>query len=121
MGFTLEEAYNNGYGTSTLINANAVTSIDLAVSHYGGFDTVSHTHYDVTLSTIPNMDMICDISENDNEQHCYTTTFVRVPTFTQTIHIKQPVSQWTDVVAEAGAYFAFVQFLSWILSGLFWA
>ncbi|KAF2238988.1 hypothetical protein EV356DRAFT_528871 [Viridothelium virens] len=118
--FSLYDAYKNNYGVTILVNANSVLDVSLNLNYLEGVGKIAHYEYDATISSIPNEDLICDVSKGSSD-HCYTTILIRIASFDRTIIVWTSASKWTDVIAEAGAYFAFVQFLSWILSGQFWA
>lgn len=73
------------------------------------------------FSSIPNRHVICDTSHNRNAELCHTTVRLQIPRFERTTYRQQMSMTMSDVVSEAGSYFALVQFLSWIISGQVWA
>lgn len=93
---------------------------------------------DVTISVRQNLDLVCDVDKKDF-WNCFLTLEVQIPSFLRTVVHEETRYHWSvcclhscevgvanrrwpeqSVVADAGAYFALVQFSSWILSGSAW-
>jgi hypothetical protein len=83
------------------------------------------------------MDLVCDISKS-RWILCYHTVEIQISSLLKTVYQAERRLDWTvsvltercdpvtntfvvqRVVAEAGAFFALVQFFSWIISGMAW-
>ncbi|OCL11260.1 hypothetical protein AOQ84DRAFT_336188 [Glonium stellatum] len=115
-----KDAYYNGYGPITLFNANGVTTINIGLVYYESLNGTGYYSYDIELSTTPNINLVCDVSEDDIAL-CHTSLVIQIPRFDRSVNKQQMSMTWPDVATEAGSYFAFVQFLSWIFSGQVWA
>ncbi|KAL8659517.1 MAG: hypothetical protein Q9202_007086 [Teloschistes flavicans] len=77
----------------------------------------AYDYAEVSLSSNQDLDIVCDTSPGKYVHPCHVTLFIQIPTFERKVIMQSPVMRWTDVAASAGAYFSFVQFVSWILSG----
>jgi hypothetical protein len=123
-----------------LINANAITSINLALQYRyssvplpsllsnssnppSNSTTTAATYqagaydYTLSLSSSPTFGLVCNTSQNDSYP-CHSSLYINIPSFKRTVVKSTKAMDWVDVAASAGAYYSFVQFLSWILSGL---
>jgi hypothetical protein len=115
-------AYQTGDALMTLMDANGVTTLTLSSDYVDFGNGTAYYRYDVGVSTSPFMNLICDVAGNTSDyRDCHATVLVRVPRLERTVVHDRRVMLWTDVVASAGAYFALVQLISWIISGLSWA
>jgi hypothetical protein len=124
-----------------LINANAITSINLALQYRyssvplpslppnssnppsNSTTTAAATYqagaydYTLSLSSSPTLGLVCNTAQNDSHP-CHSSLYIIFPSFERTVVKSMRKMDWVDVAASAGAYYSFVQFLSWILSGL---
>ncbi|CAJ2506212.1 Uu.00g003420.m01.CDS01 [Anthostomella pinea] len=60
---------------------------------------------------------ICDIG-NDYVTWCYTTVLLQMADMTRKVMTRQKAASPGEIFAEAGGYFAIVQFVCWIASGM---
>ena len=94
----------------------------------------------MTVSTRQNLDLVCDIA-TEGWWPCHLTVEMQIPSTLRTIIKEERSQDWSvsvfdiwmisypnisngfviqRVVADAGAYFALIQFFSWIASGMAW-
>lgn len=52
------------------------------------------SNIEAKLSSVPNADLICDVSK-DPYEHCYTTIFVQFENFGRTVDVRTYASKWT--------------------------
>ncbi|EPE35324.1 hypothetical protein GLAREA_11023 [Glarea lozoyensis ATCC 20868] len=113
----LQRAFETGYTRMNLINANGIVAVNIGLRLRQGLDGVSAYDFTLGLSSSPARDLVCDVSSASTYQYpCHLSLFVQVPNFDRTIVRTRAGMGWSDVAASAGAYFSFVQFVSWILS-----
>ncbi|KAF2138606.1 uncharacterized protein K452DRAFT_89052 [Aplosporella prunicola CBS 121167] len=117
--FTLKQALEKGYTRMILINANGMTAINLGLEYRQALNEEPAYDYSLSISTIPAQDLVCDVSSRKQTASgpCHTSLFLQIPTFDRRISLQSYAMKWTDMIGSAGAYFSFVQLLSWILSG----
>ena len=129
-----QEAYKSGTAGLTLINANGFTTVTLTPSYFKRRDSLPHYEYDAQVSTTPMLDVVCDVAErnmkladakvkgpNDNAYAtCYAFIAIRYANLERETATERPVMEWGDVVMSVGSYFALVQFVCWVVSGLAW-
>ncbi|KAG7005163.1 hypothetical protein G7Y79_00021g050300 [Physcia stellaris] len=113
---SFEKAYAQGYGPLNLFNANGPTTINLGLEYYQPSNDTGYYKYDVMFSTAGNINLVCDVTANAT-QLCDASLIIQIPRFDRTVQTQKMSMEWPDVILEAGAYFALVQFLSWIISG----
>lgn len=116
----LEQALNSGYSPLNLFNANGLSYINLNLNLRQSIDIAPTYYYNPSISTSPNINVIRDISTNTSNV-CHASLEIQFMSHDRQITVQRRAMIWTDVAASAGAYFAFVQFLSWIVSGQVWA
>lgn len=116
----LEQALDSGYSPLNPIDANGMSSINLDLNLRQPLNETQINYYNPSISTIPYQNLVCDTSTNATGL-CITTLYIQYTSSTRTITTQRRAMTWTDAAASAGAYFAFVQFLSWIVSGQVWA
>jgi hypothetical protein len=131
----LQEAFETGYTRMNLINANGIVAVNIGLQVHQGLDGNSAYDYTLGLSSSPARDLVCDTSSATTYKYpCHLSLFVQIPNFDRTIISTMKVMEWLvsselspfikgtltvtpqDVAASAGAYFSFVQFVSWIVS-----
>lgn len=117
---SLADALASGYAPLNLINANGVTSINLHLNTLQSKRPRPMYFYRPIISTSPNVEIVCDVSGNYSYP-CYTSLLLQFVSHDRSDYNERQAMSWTDAAASAGAYFAFVQFLSWIVSGQIWA
>jgi len=99
-------------GTSTVLLNNHYFKDRAGVARY---------EYGVDISTSPYMNLVCDVAgDQETYSPCHGVLLLNVPGFDSTIMNERTALSWTDVVGQAGAYFALVQLVSWMISGLAW-
>ncbi|KAL2052005.1 hypothetical protein ABVK25_007697 [Lepraria finkii] len=113
----LNDALRMGYTRMVLISANGNNAINLGLTYRQAPNFPPAYDYDLSLSSNQNLNLVCDTSPGKYIRPCHVTFFIQFPTFDRRVILQQPVMRWMDVAASAGAYFSFVQFVSWILSG----
>jgi hypothetical protein len=74
---------------------------------------------EVSTSARQNLDIVCDVTKPEWFL-CYLTIEIQIPSLLRMVVQEERRLDWTRVVADAGAYFALVQFFSWIVSGMAW-
>ncbi|KAL9621777.1 MAG: hypothetical protein Q9160_003749 [Pyrenula sp. 1 TL-2023] len=118
---TFEEAYKLNHSPPlSLYNALAVTIIDVGLRYHRAINGSGYYNYDLQLTSIPNHSMLGDIGYGDHE-FSHTAVRLFIPHLERTTLRERMSMTWSDAVAEAGAFFALVQFLAWIVSGQVWA
>ncbi|KAF2657475.1 hypothetical protein K491DRAFT_742118 [Lophiostoma macrostomum CBS 122681] len=124
--FDLAEALSSGEVYTAQIDANSHTVVDIGLVYYHlevnfhlGRYSLDVCLLDVTISVRQNLDLVCDV-DYEFWYLCHLTLEVQIPSFRRTVVREEFRYQWSNVVADAGAYFALVQFLSWIVSGSAW-
>ncbi|CAO2653808.1 Nn.00g032190.m01.CDS01 [Neocucurbitaria sp. VM-36] len=118
--YDIVQMMKDGQLYTAQIDANSHTVVNIGLKYYTYLNKTSSYKYDVTISTRQNLDFVCDISKDD-WWPCHLTVEVQIPSFLRTIIHEERRQDWSRVVADAGAYFALVQFLSWIASGMAWS
>ncbi|KIM95647.1 hypothetical protein OIDMADRAFT_133314 [Oidiodendron maius Zn] len=118
---TLQEALENGYTRMVLINANGMTAINLGLNYRQAFGSAPAYDYELSISTIPATSIVCDLGSTTQAATgpCHISLFLQIPSFTRQTSLLSYEMGWTqDVVSNAGAYFSFIQLISWIFSGI---
>ncbi|KAF2689564.1 hypothetical protein K458DRAFT_384198 [Lentithecium fluviatile CBS 122367] len=115
----IEDAIAGGTLYTAQIDANSHTVVNIGLKYYQYVSKRSNYNYDVTISVRQNLDLVCDV-DVEGWYLCHLTLEVQIPSFLRTIVREENRYHWSSVVADAGAYFALVQFLSWIFSGSAW-
>lgn len=119
-GSGLEQALNSSYSPINLINTNGISYIHLDLNLRRDRHLASIYDYDPTISTSPNLGLVCDTSANMSNL-CHASLELQFTSHDRKITVERRGMTWVDAAVSAGAYFAFVQFLSWIVSGQVWA
>ncbi|KAH6554075.1 hypothetical protein HBI07_006250 [Parastagonospora nodorum] len=117
--FDIKQMVADGQVYTSLFDANSHTAVSIGLVQYIYINKTSNYRYDVTASARQNIDLVCDISK-PRWYLCYHTVEIQIPSLLQTVYQEERRLDWTRVVAEAGAFFALVQFFSWIVSGMAW-
>ncbi|KAF2102122.1 hypothetical protein NA57DRAFT_73559 [Rhizodiscina lignyota] len=117
--FSFDEAYYEGYGLVNMFNANGPMNIDIDLTWYQQRNGSGYYFYDVLLSAVSNLNLLCDVTNTTGEYVglCHTSLIIQVPRSERTVQIQKMSMEWPDVIAEAGSYFALVQLLGWVFSG----
>ncbi|KAH8732637.1 hypothetical protein GQ44DRAFT_667862 [Phaeosphaeriaceae sp. PMI808] len=122
--YDLIEMMVEGQLYTVQIDANSHTVVDIGLVYYTYLNKASNYKYltcsEVTVSTRQNLDLVCDVSKPD-WYLCHLTVELEIPSFLRRVVREEKRQDWSRVVADAGAYFALVQFLSWIASGMAWS
>lgn len=120
---TLQEALEKGYTRLVLINANGMSSITLGLRSRQAIGGAPAYDYQLSVSTTPAQDLVCDVSGTIGSPSgpCHITLLLQFPTFERQISRLMPVMGWVDVISSAGSFYAVVQLLSWIVSGMVFA
>lgn len=117
---SLVDAFKNGYGTRTIIDAHGTTSLSITPEYHIGFD---HDPYYVYTSagagSISNLNMVCDVAQPDQYTGpCYFGLDIRFISMNRLEVIKQKELSPPDVFVEFGAYYALFQFVAWLVAGM---
>ncbi|KAK2051312.1 hypothetical protein LY76DRAFT_528814 [Colletotrichum caudatum] len=119
---TLAEALERGLTRLVLINANALTSLNLYVESRqtspGSSLALDYARSDI--SSIPSRSLLCDTGNNKEQYRdlCEVTLHLQYVTFDLVVSSYRRVMEWPDMVAVAGSWISLFQILAWILSGL---
>ena len=136
-----QEAYETGTAGLTLMNANGFTTITLTPNYMRRRDSTPHYESDAQVNTSPMLDVVCDVatrtmssSAKANDQTVNKTTLesnayapcnapiaFRFANLERQTATERPAMQWGDIVMNVGSYFALVQFVCWVFSGLAWS
>lgn len=92
----------------------------LSLNHFDVNELPPHYSYSPMISTLPNLNLACDVARDANVAPCQATLQLRFPSLQLTSYIEAPSMRWTDVAGTAASYFALAQFASWAFSGLAW-
>ncbi|KAH7350648.1 hypothetical protein BKA65DRAFT_549650 [Rhexocercosporidium sp. MPI-PUGE-AT-0058] len=114
------DAYMNGYSSMRLFNAHGASTVLLNNKYFEARDGTSRYEFGAVIWTTPYMNLVCDVSGNQTYYPCSSTLLLNVPGFDSTIMTEKRAMAWTDTVGQAGAYFALVQVVSWMISGVAW-
>ncbi|KAK4222528.1 hypothetical protein QBC38DRAFT_80874 [Podospora fimiseda] len=117
----LEEALYANYSQMRLINANGLIHINIRLNSREVPGRSAAYDYDLSLSSIPAMDIQCDVSAPGGARSpCILSLYLQYPNF-ERLSAKQEIAMsWGDLLSEAGSWFALFQLLGWILSGAAW-
>ena len=129
------EAYETGTAGLTLMNANGVTTITLTPNYMRRRDSTPHYEYDAQVNTSPMLDVVCDVAtrnmslanetvktpESNAYAPCYAPIAFRFANLQRQTATERPAMQWGNIVMSVGSYFALVQFVCWVFSGLAWS
>ncbi|KAH7095950.1 hypothetical protein FB567DRAFT_513829 [Paraphoma chrysanthemicola] len=116
----LIEMQSEGQLYTAQIDANSHTVVNIGLEYYTYLNRTASYRYDVTISTRQNLDLVCDITKG-GWYPCHVTIEMQIPSFRRTIIREEMKQDWVRVVADAGAYFALIQFLTWTVSGMAWS
>ena len=114
------DAVDKGMSSLAPFNANGVTNIMLSLNHYDVVELPSHFAYNPVIYTSPYLNLPCDVGKDPNASPCQTLIRIRFAGMQLTSYVESVNMRWTDVAGSAASYFALVQFLSWVFSGLAW-
>ena len=129
-----QEAYTSGTAGLSLINGNGFTTVTLSPTYVRRKGVTPHYEYNAAMSTSPNLNVACDVAAGNTSavstqgmssnasaySLCYASIAFRFATMQRTTITERPVMSWADVVASVGSYFALVQFVCWVISGVAW-
>ena len=100
----------------SLVSANGIVAVNIGL-RLRTVDTITAYDYSLSLSNSPALELTCDTSSTESYYHdCRLELFVHITGFDRVVSRTRKVLSWADVAASAGAYFSFVQFVSWIVS-----
>ena len=130
-----QEAYETGTAGLTLMNANGFTTITLTPNYMRRRDSTPHYEYDAQVNTSPMLDVVCDVAtrnmslanetvktpESNAYAPCYAPIAFRFGNLERQTATERPAMQWGDIIMSVGSYFALVQFVCWVFSGLAWS
>ncbi|KAI1214344.1 uncharacterized protein F4807DRAFT_455984 [Annulohypoxylon truncatum] len=117
---SLSEALENDYTRPILVNANGMVEVNLGLNYRQVRGRAPAYDYDISLSTIPALDMLCNIGSDSEPatEPCFLSLWLQFPTFERQVSTQGYAMSWVDVVASAGSWLSLFQIISWILSGL---
>ncbi|KAG9233345.1 hypothetical protein BJ875DRAFT_464429 [Amylocarpus encephaloides] len=114
----LDASLSQGFSRLSLIPANGIVSIAISLRLHN-LHGLSAYDYDLNISSSPAMELTCDLGGDSNGGYthdCRVSLFMQFTGFERVIVGSRKKMSWADVAASAGAYFSFVQFISWIVS-----
>jgi hypothetical protein len=123
-----QEAYTTGTAGLSILNGNGFTTVTLNPTYVQRKDSPPHYEYNSQFYTSPFLNIVCDVgtrsttSTDDENAYADCTAYIvfRFATLERAILTEKPVMSWMDVVMNVGSYFALVQFVCWVISGLAW-
>ena len=127
-----QDAYRLRISSLLHINANGFTEIKLSSTYVQPQEALAHYQYDAVANTSPSLDIACDVASpqkapsnptalNTNSvAACRAYITFRFSSLARTTITERPTMDWADVVTSAGAYFALIQFICWVVSGIAW-
>ena len=130
-----QEAFETGTAGLTLVNANGFTTITLTPNYFRPRNSTPHYEYDAQVNTSSMLDVVCDVAtrnmslanttvktpESNAYAPCYAPIAFRFTNLERQTATERPAMQWGDIVMSVGSYFALVQFVCWVFSGLAWS
>ncbi|KAK4555405.1 hypothetical protein LTR86_007702 [Recurvomyces mirabilis] len=111
------EAFTSGRAQITHIPVLASTNVVIQPQYRMGWGGKPYYYYDMGITSIPSLNDICDVGD-DYVTWCYTTVVLQFVDMTRTVMTRQRAASPSDIFAQVGGYFALVQFLCWIISGM---
>ncbi|KAI1135791.1 hypothetical protein F5Y05DRAFT_421172 [Hypoxylon sp. FL0543] len=117
---TFEQALENDYTRLILVNANGMIAVNLGLNYRQVRGKRPAYDYDLSLSTVPALDMRCDIGSDTRAPTgpCFISLWLQFPTFERQVSTQSYATSWSDVVGSAGSWLSLFQIISWIVSGL---
>ncbi|KAI1101405.1 hypothetical protein F4804DRAFT_344013 [Jackrogersella minutella] len=108
---TLTEALENDYTRPILVNANGMVVINLGLNYRQVRDRDPAYDYDISLSTVPALDLLCDKGSDTQPatKPCFLSLWLQFPTFERQVSTQGYAISWA---------LSLFQIISWILSGL---
>lgn len=93
----LQEALENGYTRMILVNANGMTAINLGLNYRQVFNASPAYDYDLSISTIPAMTLVCDLGSTTQPASgpCHISLFLQIPSFTRQMSLMSYAMSWT--------------------------
>ena len=130
-----QEAYETGTAGLTKMNANGFTTITLTPNYMRRRNSTPHYEFDAQVNTSPMLDVVCDVAtrnmslanemvkspESNAYSFCYAFITFRYANLQRQTATERPAMQCGDIVMSVGSYFALVQFVCWVFSGLAWS
>lgn len=118
-----QTAYQSGTGEYTLVNVAALTLVTMSPTFFVDRTGVGRYQYHPTLASQAQLDMQCDISGMHNAntstyKECKTHLLFRIQTFEASIITEVRSMDGADVAEAVGAWFALIQVIVWIISGM---
>lgn len=110
-------AYENNLYSMRQINAHGMTEATLELNYLEGQGQFQHYSYNMGTSETPDINMICDSSLKSGNW-CYATVNIRFSSMIRTRYAQEQATSPGDVFQSVGSYFALVQFVSWVVSGM---
>ena len=89
----MQEAFDKGYTTMNLVNANGIVSIIVGLVVKQTENNAPAYSYDLSLSSSPCTSLICD-SNDALWQPCYMSLYVQIPNFYRTIISTEKEMSW---------------------------
>lgn len=129
------DAFMGGLAAVTHIPVLAATKVVISPQYRIGWNRDPYYYYGMEATSIPSLNDICDVSR-EYITWCYTTTVIQFADLTRTVERRHLASSpgvsillnaqnlsdvlisLQDIFAQVGGYFAFVQFLCWMVSGM---
>jgi hypothetical protein len=119
---SIQQALNQNYTRLILVDASAETQISVALRLIKTFlNPTGFYDYDLSITSTTALSLPCDTGNNGTyySNACATTIMLQIPTFRRTTLEEVEKLKFESAMAIAGAYFSFVQIISWVVSGLF--
>lgn len=103
------EAVEKGMASLMQFNANGVTNIMLDLNYYNVRALPPHYAYTPRMSTLPNLNLACDVAHGlDDVVPCHATLRTRFTSLQRTVYAEGRTMDWTSVAGAAASYFALV-------------
>ncbi|KAH4977242.1 hypothetical protein HBI53_135100 [Parastagonospora nodorum] len=118
--YDIKQMVTDGQLYTAQIDANSHTVVNIGLVHYRYLNKTANYRYQVSASARQNLDLVCDVTK-DGWYLCHLTVEMQIPSLLRMIVQEENRLDWTRVVADAGAYFALIQFFCWIVSGMAWS
>ncbi|KAJ5918566.1 hypothetical protein N7466_010558 [Penicillium verhagenii] len=112
----IRQALESGNTQMHLIAANGEVAINLGITRSQKEGQSLFYDYELAISSVQASDLVCDIG-TEGYYACYVSLLIQFPTFARQTFRTEPVLDWKDVVAAAGAWFSFFQIIGWVFSG----
>lgn len=93
---SLRQALENDYTRPILVNANGMVAVNLGLNYRQARGKAPAYDYDVSLSTIPAVDMLCDVGSDTTPSTgpCFLSLWLQFPTFERQVSTQGYAMEW---------------------------